>query len=280
MDFILEAQDLLKIYRSSWTRQKTTALDHLSLKVERGQIFGLLGPNGSGKTTALKAFLGMIRLNHGEVKLMGESPHQMSVKSKIGFLPEESYLYKFLSAQESLEFFGRLAKLDSKTLPHKIDTVLEKVGLLESRKRLVKHFSKGMLRRLGLAFILLKDPELIFLDEPTVGLDPIGAFKIRQMMIDLKTQGKTIVMCSHLLGEIENVCDKVAILYQGKVLKEDTLEKILSIPEKIQIILQNQSQNMGSLQKLLKDSHIEIESIGNPRKSLEKAFMEIIHLSS
>lgn len=278
METILKAENLLKIYPHPIRRQKIVALNHLNLEVHRGEIFGLLGPNGSGKTTAMKAFLGLIRLNEGRVKVFGQAPSQMAVKAKIGFLPEESYLYKFLTAQESLYFFGRLAGLNPKLIHEKVGPVLQKVGLTEAKDRWVRGFSKGMLRRLGLAFILLKDPDLIFLDEPTVGLDPLGAVHVREMMQELKKRGKTIIMSSHLLGEIENVCDRIAILHQGQVLREDKLEKILEIPDKIQITLQKaDSLNLNEVEKLLKNSGATVESIGHPKKTLEKAFLEILN---
>ncbi len=278
METVLKAENLLKVYPHSIKRQKIVALNHLNLQIHRGEIFGLLGPNGSGKTTAMKAFLGLIRLDEGKVTVLGKDPSSMEVKTKIGFLPEESYLYKFLTARESLYFYGQLAGLNRHTVKEKVDAVLERVGLAEAKDRWVRGFSKGMLRRLGFAFILLKDPDLIFFDEPTVGLDPLGTLQVREMMQELKKRGKTIIMSSHLLGEIENVCDRIAILYQGKLLKEDTLEHILEIPEKAQIILrQKEGLNLNKIEELLKSTGATIDSMGHPRKTLEKAFLEIIH---
>ncbi|MBI1871346.1 MAG: ABC transporter ATP-binding protein [Chlamydiae bacterium] len=277
MESILEACDLVKIYKNVWKRQKVVALDHLNLQVSRGEIFGLLGPNGSGKTTAMKAFLGLLRLNQGQVKVFNQKPNKIAIKSRIGFLPEESYLYKFLTAQESLEFYGKLAGLRSGHIRKEIPLVLQKVDLTHAKDRWVRSFSKGMLRRLGLAFILLKDPDLIFLDEPTVGLDPIGTLQVREMILDLKKRGKTIIMSSHLLGEIENVCDRVAILYQGKVLREDTLDALLEIPEKTQIVVDG-TLDQEYLKKIFEELGITVDTVGRPRKTLERAFVETLRV--
>jgi ABC-2 type transport system ATP-binding protein len=278
MDIVLEAKDLLKIYRLPWRRQKIIALDHLNLKLKKGEIYGLLGPNGSGKTTAMKAFLGLLRLNSGEVRLFGERPSKIKIKSKIGFLPEESHFYKFLTAQESLFFFGQLAGLKKEVIRKKTDTILHQLDLFKVKDRWVRNFSKGMLRRLGFALILLKDPELIFLDEPTIGLDPIGTRQVREMMLDLKDRGKTILLSSHLLGEIEHVCDRIAILYQGRVLKEDRVENILQVTNKIQIILQKKDEvQIQQLKTNLEQLGMTVESIGHPRKTLENTFLETIY---
>jgi len=279
MESILKATDLVKIFKSPWSRQKVTALDHFSLEVPKGEIFGLLGPNGSGKTTAMKSFLGLVRLNHGGVKLFGESPQKMSVKKRIGFLPEESYHYKFLTAQESLNFFGSLAGLSSKDIRERSPHVLKEVDLVHAKNRRVSKFSKGMLRRLGFAFILLKDPDLIFLDEPTVGLDPLGTLHVREIMLNLKSRGKTIVLSSHLLGEIENVCDRVAILYNGKLMRQDTLGNILAVQEKVQIILdQAPDSSHHRIKEILEKQGFKVDSVSHPKKTLESAFVETLHL--
>lgn len=277
---VLEVKNISKVYKTPWRRQKIVALDDLSLSVHQGEIYGLLGPNGSGKTTAMKIFLGLLRPTSGRVNLLSNRYKSLVLKSKIGFLPEESYFYKFLTGEESLVFFGRLAGLNKEEIRSKVPSILKKVDLFEAKNRWVRHYSKGMLRRLGFAFILLKDPDLIFLDEPTVGLDPIGTLQVREMMLELKKRGKTIVLSSHLLSEIENVCDRIAILYHGRLLKEDRLEKILEIPDKIQITLnQNPGLDLEKVQELIRKSGIALETIGRPKKTLEKAFIETLRPS-
>lgn len=282
MDIALEARDLVKIYKSPWRRQHIVALDQLNLEVRTGEIFGLLGPNGSGKTTAMKAFLGLTELTRGTLRVLGRRPADVRVKSRIGFLPEESYFYKFLTARESLTTFGRLAGLNAAKVRERMDTVLEKVDLCHAKDRWVRNFSKGMLRRLGFAFILLKDPELIFLDEPTVGLDPVGTMQVREMMLDLKSKGKTIILSSHLLGEIENVCDRIAILYKGKILRQDTLNNVLEVPDRLQVIVKHSGEpDMDALKASIeRDSAFQVEFVGRPRKSLERAFFETIQPSA
>ncbi|MEK7450215.1 MAG: ABC transporter ATP-binding protein, partial [Planctomycetota bacterium] len=216
---VIETHNLTKVYTSWFSRTKVKALDNLNLEIRSGEIFGLLGPNGSGKTTAMKILLGLIFPTAGEALVLGKSPREVAVKDRIGFLPEESYLYRFLTADETLDFYGQLFKIPRLRRKKKIDELLELMELTGARKRPVKEYSKGMARRLGFAQAIINDPDVIFLDEPTSGLDPIMCRHVKNIILDLKKQGKTILLSSHLLADVENVCDRIAILYNGKLQK-------------------------------------------------------------
>src|SRR5262245_58058401 len=202
----VHTEKLTKIYKDFWGRDKVTALDGLDLTIQRGEVFGLLGPNGSGKSTAIKLLLGLIFPTRGTAQVLGAPAGSTYINEKIGFLPEESYLYRFLNGEETLKFYGRLFKIPSKDLKKRVPALLDIVGLDEkARKRKLREYSKGMARRIGLAQALINNPELIMLDEPTTGLDPIGTREMKDLILDLKKQGKTVLLCSHLLADVQDV---------------------------------------------------------------------------
>src|SRR5438477_7354439 len=211
-------QGLTKIYKDFWNRPKVTALQDLDLTSERGEVFGLLGPNGSGKSTTIKLLLGLIFPTRGSARVLGQPAGNTVINERIGFLPEESYLYKFLNGEETLQFYGKLFKIPPAELKKRVPLLLDKVGLDgPSRKRKLREYSKGMARRIGLAQALINDPDLILLDEPTTGLDPIGTREMKDLILSLKAQGKTVLLCSHLLADVQDVCDRITILYRGKM---------------------------------------------------------------
>lgn len=228
----VEVKNLTKIYRLGLDRKQTVAVDDISLSVETGEVFGLLGPNGSGKTTLFKILLGLANPTRGKVELLGKSPLNIGVKNEIGYLPEEPYFYEFLTAEELLKFYGRIFDLERDVLHQRSEELLKSFGLWDVRNFRLKTFSKGMLQRIGICCALINDPKLVLLDEPGLGLDPIGLVEIRDLLTGLKTQGKTIIISSHIISEIENICDRVGILHKGKLLKvaqpktEGPLEKI------------------------------------------------------
>src|SRR5215204_1066685 len=202
---VIEIRNLSKVYRDFWGRSKVRALKSLSLNVERGEIFGLLGPNGSGKTTTIKLLLGLLFPSSGEANVLGKPASDVGKNERLGYLPEESYLYKFLNAEETLDFYGRLFNIPPTVRKRRINELIELVKIGHARKRILKEYSKGMTRRIGLAQSLINDPELILLDEPTSGLDPIGTREMKNRILDLRKQGKTIVLCSHLLADVQDV---------------------------------------------------------------------------
>src|ERR671924_359321 len=228
-DLVVETRSLTKVYRDFWGRKKKTALNALDLKIHKGEIFGLLGPNGSGKTTTIKLLLGLLFPTEGEAFVFGAPAADVKKNERIGYLPEESYLYKFLNAEETLDFYGRLFDRPNLTASTERDRrsqeLIEMVGLKTDRKRILKEYSKGMRQRIGLAQALINDPELVILDEPTSGLDPIGTRWMKDLIIDLRKQGKTILMCSHRLEDVQDICDRIAILYNGDLQELGAVDK-------------------------------------------------------
>lgn len=227
----IDVRDVQKTYRQGWLRRRSIdALRGVSLRVERGEIFGLLGPNGAGKTTFIKILLGIIRRTSGEATLLGSRVGSRRSRLQIGYLPEHLRLPAHLNAYSALDLYGQMSQLPARVIREKRDSLLASVGLLERARDSVKKYSKGMLQRLGLAQALLHDPELIFLDEPTDGLDPVGRSHVRNVLTDLKRQGKTIFLNSHILQEVELICDRVAVLDHGSVRFIGPVEEITRQP--------------------------------------------------
>src|SRR5262245_27384389 len=216
-DVIVETRNLTKVYRDFWGRRKKTALQALNLTINRGEVFGLLGPNGSGKTTTIKLLLGLLFPTEGDALVLDEPAINVKKNERIGYLPEESYLYRFLNAEETLDFYGRLFEIPPSQRRKKSEELIDMVGLSRDKKRALKEYSKGMRQRIGLAQALINDPELVILDEPTSGLDPLGTRWMKDLIIDLRKQGKTVLMCSHRLEDVQDVCDRIAILYDGEL---------------------------------------------------------------
>src|SRR3954463_12218897 len=214
-EVIVETRKLTKVYRDFWGRKKKVALNALDLQIKRGEIFGLLGPNGSGKTTTIKLLLGLLFPTSGEATVFGMPAADVRKNERIGYLPEESYLYRFLNAEETLDFYGRLFDMPAEQRKKRAADLIRLVGLQQDRKRTLREYSKGMRQRIGLAQALINDPEFVILDEPTSGLDPIGTIWMKDLIKQLRNQGKTVLMCSHRLDDVQDVCDRIAILFNG-----------------------------------------------------------------
>src|SRR5436189_92550 len=240
-DDVLSCEGLTKHFTDIWGRPTVRSLEGLNLRVRRGEVFGLLGPNGAGKTTTIKLILGLIFPTAGTVRVLGADPRDTQAKQKIGYLPEESYLHRFLNAEETLDFYGRLFDLPKDVRTERAAKLIERVGLKHARKRPLKEYSKGMVRRVGLAQCLINDPELILLDEPTSGMDPILSREIKDLILDLKAQGKTVLLSSHLLGDVEDVCDRVAMLYRGRLQLEGRVSELLEAGDVTEIEVQGLS---------------------------------------
>ncbi len=276
-EVVVEARNLSKTYRDFWGRSKKVALKPLDLEVRRGEIFGLLGPNGSGKTTTLKLLLGLIFPTSGEALVFGRDATDVSKNERIGYLPEESYLYKFLDAEETLDFYGRLFDMPPQERKRRADMLIEMVGLGRDKKRQLKEYSKGMTRRIGVAQALINDPELVMLDEPTSGLDPIGTREMKDLIIDLKNRGKTVIMCSHLLADVEDVCDRIAVLHQGELKELGRVEDLLRVTDVTQIRATGLSEAAREEIRAVLQRHGSTDAeIGNPRTTLEDLFLDII----
>jgi ABC-2 type transport system ATP-binding protein len=235
MEYAIETFSLTKIFSDWWGRNRVVAVDDLNLKVRTNEVFGFLGPNGSGKTTTLKMLLGLLHPTKGKALILEGDATDPQINRRIGFLPEESYLYKYLTARETLDFYGQLFKLPARVRKMRIEALLDMVGLKAVANRTVGTFSKGMARRIGLAQALINDPELLILDEPTTGLDPLGTRQIKDLIIELAKRGKTVLLCSHLLADVEDVCDRIAILYGGRIQAEGNVRDLLRHSDKTEI---------------------------------------------
>jgi len=263
-DKVIQTVKLTKVFRDFWHRPKVRAVDGLDLAVRRGEVFGLLGPNGSGKSTTMKLLLGLLFPTSGTIRVLGRPPRDVEAKRRLGFLPEETYLYPYLNAFETLDFFGRLAGLSRRERRRRAD-------------RPLREYSKGMARRIGLAQALVADPELLLLDEPTTGLDPIGAREVKDLILHLKERGKTILLCSHLLAHVEDVCDRVGILYGGRLLVVGRVEELLARETAVQITLPNvapeQIENLKGVLEGFAGGEVEV---GRPMERLEDYFLRVI----
>jgi ABC-2 type transport system ATP-binding protein len=279
-DIVIEAQNLSKVYRDFWGRQKVRALKALDLEVRRGEIFGLLGPNGSGKSTTIKLLLGLLFPTSGRALVFGKDATETTKNERIGYLPEESYLYRFLTAEETLDFYGRLFDMPSAQRRQRVDELIEKVGLNWARRRQLREYSKGMTRRIGLAQALINDPDLVLLDEPTSGLDPLGTREMKDMILELKAQKKTVVMCSHLLADVQDVCDRIAILYQGDLKELGAVNDLLQVSDETSVRARNlPPEARDEIAQVIARHGGEVVSIENPRTTLEELFLNIVRES-
>lgn len=279
-EVIIETRNLTKIYRDFWGRQKVRALKALDLEVRRGEIFGLLGPNGSGKSTTMKLLLGLLFPTSGQALVFGQDPSSIATKERIGYLPEESYLYRFLDARETLNFYGQLFNMPADVRHRRVNELIEMVGLKWAERRQLKEYSKGMTRRIGLAQALINDPELIFLDEPTTGLDPIGIREMKDLILKLRDEGKTVLVTSHQLADLQDVADRIAILHQGELKELGRVDALLKVSEETQIRAKGVSeQAKAEILAILEREHAENISVENPTTTLEELFLNIVRES-
>ena len=277
-EVVVSVRGLTKVFKDFWGRPKARAVDGVDFEVRRGEVFGLLGPNGSGKSTTVKLLLGLLYPTKGHIEVFGHSPRHVQTKARIGYLPEESYLYRYLNSRETLDFFGNLFHLDKGDRNNRAEQLLEMVGLSQTRTRAVGEFSKGMQRRIGLAQALINDPDLVILDEPTSGLDPIGCREIKDLILALARRGKTVILSSHLLSDVEDVCDRVVIYYGGKVQAMGTLKELLATPDTLRIttpVLPRETMERV-LEILRKDVATDKVRVDNPTQNLESYFLEVV----
>jgi ABC-2 type transport system ATP-binding protein len=276
-EVIVETRNLSKVYRDFWGRQKVRALKALDLQIQRGEVFGLLGPNGSGKTTTMKLLLGLLFPTGGEALVFGRQATDVSKNERIGYLPEESYLYRFLNAEETLDFYGRLFDMPARVRRERANELIEMVGLQAARRRQLREYSKGMTRRIGLAQALINDPELILLDEPTSGLDPIGTREMKDLIIKLRDQGKTVLLSSHLLADVQDVCDRIAILHQGELKELGRVDSLLKITDELQVRARGVSDAAKQeIAAVIQRHGGSVVSMENPTTTLEELFLRIV----
>ena len=277
---VIETRNLSKIYRDFWGRKKVHALKSLDIEVRRGEIFGLLGPNGSGKSTTIKLILGLLFPTSGRVLVFDKDATETQKNERIGYLPEESYLYRFLNAEETLDFYGRLFNMSSADRRRRVDELIRLVGLQGARHRQLREYSKGMARRVGLAQALINDPDLILLDEPTTGLDPIGTREMKDLILALRDQGKTILLCSHQLADVQDVCDRVAILHQGELKELGRVSDLLKVQDITEVNARGLSEDAKrEIVELIRRHGGEVESIDNPTATMEDLFLNIVRES-
>ncbi len=275
---IIVVRGLTKVFKDFWGRPKARAVDNVDFEVRRGEVFGLLGPNGSGKSTTVKMLLGLLYPTKGHIEVFGHSPRHVPTKARIGYLPEESYLYRYLNSRETINFFGNLFDLPAADRNKRSEQLLEMVGLNQVRTRVVGEFSKGMQRRIGLAQALINDPDLIILDEPTAGLDPIGCREVKDLILALARRGKTVILSSHLLADVEDVCDRVVIYYGGKIQAMGTLKELLAKPDAVRITtppLPRETMDRV-LEIIRKDVAADKVQVDNPTQNLESYFLGVV----
>lgn len=277
-EVIVQVDNLTKVFRDFWGRPKARAVNGVNFEVRAGEVFGLLGPNGSGKSTTIKMMLGLLNPTKGFIDMFGQSPRDVKTKERVGYLPEESYLYKYLNSTETLDFFGGLFALDPKEKAVRSKQLLDMVGLTATQMRTVGEFSKGMQRRIGLAQALINDPDLVILDEPTSGLDPVGCREIKDLILNLKARGKTVILSSHLLSDVEDVCDRAVIYYGGKIQQYGTLEELLTERDTLRFTLpalseEAQQEVMDTISKHVGTDKVRVE---NPTQNLESFFINVV----
>jgi ABC-2 type transport system ATP-binding protein len=272
----VQIENISKTFPVPLRRQRVVAVKNLSLSVQPGEVYGLLGPNGCGKSTTLKILLGLVTPNSGRALVFGKDSREYRSRRDVGFLPENPYFHKFLTAAELLTFHGKICGLSGKKLTARIDELIDLVGLRDARDRRVGGFSKGMLQRIGLAQALVHDPGLIVLDEPTAGVDPAGSHQIRDLILDLKKRGKTILLTSHLLEQVQEICDRVGIMARGEMIREGPLEDLVRVKIQTEFVIENATPELAAqIQSLVAASRASLIAARQPERSLETVFLEL-----
>lgn len=271
----VEVKNLVKDFKGALGVKSVRAVRDVSLQIAPGEVYGLIGPNGSGKSTTMKAVLGLVAPTSGSTSIFGRNSLKVDSRNEVGFLPENPYFYKHLTAAETVRFYGKLCGMRGRKLKERIGELLELVGLQDARDRRLRGFSKGMLQRIGLAQAMVQDPQLLVLDEPTAGVDPTGSRQIRDLILELKNRGITVFLCSHLLEQVQQVCDRVGIIHQGVLVNEGRLDELISVENRTEIILENASENLlDQIRSLVDVTHqAEVVSEGNARTTLEDLFL-------
>lgn len=272
----ISIEKLSKEFPIPFKRQRIVAVRDLSLRVEPGQVYGLLGPNGSGKSTTMKIVLGLVTPTAGKTEIFGRDSRTVESREDVGFLPENPYFYKFLTGQETLEFFGKICGLKGAKLRERTRELLRLVGLENAADRRIGGYSKGMLQRIGLAQAMVQEPRLLVLDEPTAGVDPAGSREIRDLILDFKARGITVLLCSHLLGQVQEICDRIGILHQGALVREGKLDELISIENQTELILENASPELlAEIAASVAKSAARVVEQRKPQTTLERYFLDV-----
>jgi ABC-2 type transport system ATP-binding protein len=272
----ISIQNVTKIFPIPFKRERLVAVKDLSLEVAPGQVYGLLGPNGSGKSTTMKIVLGLVRPTSGHTEIFGRDSRTVESREDVGFLPENPYFYKYLTGQETLRFYGKLCGLSGRKLKARAKELLALVGLENAADRRLGGYSKGMLQRIGLAQALVQEPRLLVLDEPTAGVDPAGSHEIRDLILRFKAQGLTVLLCSHLLGQVQEICDRIGILDRGSLIREGALQELISIENQTELILENVPPAvLADIEARLAASGAKLVDKRKPQTTLERYFLEV-----
>jgi len=271
----VEIRHLVKDFKTSFKRQPLRAVDDVSIRIMPGEVYGLIGPNGSGKSTTMKALLGLVAPTSGDCAIFGKDSLKVDSRNEVGFLPENPYFYKHLSGEETLKFYGKLCGIKGAKLRDRVKELLELVDLTGASHRRIGGYSKGMLQRIGLAQALIQEPRLVILDEPTAGVDPVGSREIRDLIFKLREQGITVFLCSHLLEQVQEVCDHVGIIFRGKMIKEGKLEDLIAIEDQTELIMKDASPELvAEIEALIaRDVSAQLIRTGKPRTTLERLFL-------
>ena len=261
---------------SIFNRARLVAVKNLSLKVDPGHVYGLLGPNGSGKSTTMKIVLGLVTPTSGRTFIFGRDSRDVESREAVGFLPENPYFYKFLTGRETLHFYGKLCGLSGRRLEERTKELLNLVGLEDAANRRVGGYSKGMLQRIGLAQALIQEPRLLVLDEPTAGVDPAGSLQIRDLILKLKARGITVLLCSHLLSQVQEICDRIGIMHKGELVREGPLDELISIENQTELVIENASPELlGKIRGMIAEGGARIAGESKPQQNLERYFLDV-----
>jgi ABC-2 type transport system ATP-binding protein len=279
-DPVVVVQQVSKVFKDFWQRDRARAVNDLTFEVRPREIFGLLGPNGSGKSTTIKMILGLLRPTFGRIAIFGKSPTDVAVKKRVGYLPEESYLYGFLNARETLDYYGKLFEIEEEVRRRRIDELLDMIGLAGAQFRAVREYSKGMQRRIGIAQALINDPDFLILDEPTTGLDPLGTRQVKDLIIELGKRGKTVLLSSHLLADVEDCVDRLVILYGGQKRAEGTCDDLLTTHDRTAIetdaLDESTVEEIDRVLRSRSGGEKSVRRVSKPRQSLEELFLDIV----
>ncbi len=276
-ELAVSVENLTKVFRIGLRKDYVVAVDNLSFEVRAGEVYGLIGPNGSGKSTTMKVVLGLMAPSEGSAKVFGLDSGDLRARSEIGFLPENPYFYKHLSGEETIRFYGKLCGMRGAALDQRVAELLKLVDLERAAKRRLGGYSKGMLQRIGLAQSLVQSPRLVILDEPTAGVDPVGSRQIRDLILRLRDEGYTVFLCSHLLEQVQEVCDRVGIIFRGRMRREGPLEDLIRIEEQTTVTLESASPELiGKIRELVAaDERAKVVAEGHPHTSLERLFIQL-----